>query len=115
MEQPYGVKMIHSEADLLSLKFHQEGTLAYNIEVRVLRVINGWVYIIGSKYRDDVYPVFVPETVKAPPGGKLQKVLNDIQIAVGPWLSASQEDPNTCDDMKQDVERFFKIIEEAEK
>ena len=103
--------VINNKEDLLALNFHEEGQLAHPGHTTVMRTVAGWIYT--TIFHGMMTSVFVPLTAKQPTEGDLQKVLNDIQIAVGPWLSASLSDPDVCDGMKQDVERFFKIIEEA--
>lgn len=41
--------------------------------------------------------------------------LQDACEAVGPWLSAAQEDPKVCPDMKKAIDTFFKNFEPREK
>lgn len=41
--------------------------------------------------------------------------LSDACEAVGPWLSAAQEDPKVCPEMKKAIEIFFKNFEPKEK
>lgn len=43
----------------------------------------------------------------------LGSIIIEMGELVGPWLSASLEDPNTCEEMKKDVERWLELYVEA--
>lgn len=41
---------------------------------------------------------------------EMADILKDV-MPMGPWLSAALDDPNVCDEMKADINRFLKAIE----